>query len=109
MHKKDQAAKIIRVITVPPVLVIALSIILYYRNDRMFRNLTDVLLTICFLGIFPILAYSMQKQIPDFKDRGREGQRNLAFFVQCGRVCVWVDLRQAFRCLPCAVYGLPFI
>ena len=31
-----------------------------------------------FLGLFPILAYPLQKYIPQYKDKGRDGQRNLA-------------------------------
>lgn len=31
-----------------------------------------------FLGILPLLAYPLQKYIPAYKDKGRDGQRNLA-------------------------------
>ena len=33
---------------------------------------------IVFLTILPVLAYPLQKYIPGFKDKGREGQRSLA-------------------------------
>ena len=46
-----------------------------------------LLLSIFFLCVLPILAYPLQKYIPYFKDKGREGQRNLAMiFAMLGYV-----------------------
>lgn len=67
--------KIIRVATVPPLMASALFIILgaFSRLDWI-----DSLLGIFFIGILPILAYPLQRFIPYYKDKGRDGQRNLA-------------------------------
>ena len=67
--------KIVRVATVPPLMASALFIILgaFSRLDWV-----DSLLGIFFIGILPILAYPLQRFIPYYKDKGRDGQRNLA-------------------------------
>jgi len=71
----NKVYKIIRVATVPPIMASALFIILgAYRT----LGLVDTLLGIFFLGILPILSYPLQPFIPHYKDKGREGQRNLA-------------------------------
>ncbi len=71
----NKVYKIIRVATVPPIMASALFIILgAYRT----LGLVDTLLGILFLGILPILSYPLQRFIPYYKDKGREGQRNLA-------------------------------
>ena len=71
----NKVYKIIRVATVPPSMASALFIILgAYRTV----GLVDTLLGVLFLGILPILSYPLQPFIPHYKDKGREGQRNLA-------------------------------
>lgn len=67
--------KIIRVATVPPIMASALFIVLGAYKTLGF---VDALLGILFLGILPILSYPLQPFIPYYKDKGREGQRNLA-------------------------------
>lgn len=67
--------KIIRVATVPPIMASLLFIILGISNQIAW---IDAWLGVLFLGGLPILAYPLQMFIPYFKDKGREGQRNLA-------------------------------
>ncbi len=38
----------------------------------------DAILGIFFIGILPVLSYPLQRFIPYYKDKGRDGQRNLA-------------------------------
>lgn len=76
---KERIAKIIRIITVPPLLVVALIIALYLRNPYIFRDGTDYAIALVFLGLFPVLVYPIWAAIPKLKEKGREGQRNLAF------------------------------
>ncbi len=71
----DKFYKIIRVLTIPPIMASALFIIL---GSYRIIDVADTLLGVFFLGILPILAYPMQRFIPYYKDKGREGQRNLA-------------------------------
>lgn len=76
---KERIAKIIRIITVPPFLVAALIIILYFQKSDIFRGITDYTAALVFLGLFPVLVYPIWAVIPKLKEKGREGQRNLAF------------------------------
>lgn len=76
---KEKIAKIIRIITVPPLLVVALIITLYLQNPSIFRDGTDYAVALVFLGLFPVLVYPIWAAVPKLKEKGREGQRNLAF------------------------------
>lgn len=75
---KRKLAKIIRVITVAPVMALLLLIILYFTRDGFFGNTTNLVLAVVFLVVLPLLAYPVQPLIPYFKDKGRDGQRTLA-------------------------------
>lgn len=76
---KEKIAKLVRVITVPPFLVAALIIILYIQKSDIFRSVTDYTAALVFLGLLPVLVYPIWAAIPKLKEKGREGQRNLAF------------------------------
>lgn len=76
---KDKAASLIRTISIPPVMITVLIIILYITRPDIFDNIFEVILTILFLGFFPVLAYPAQNCFPKYRDAGRDGQRKLAF------------------------------
>lgn len=76
---KEKIAKIIRIITVPPLLVAALIITLYFRCPYIFRNGTDYAAALVFLGLFPIMVYPIWAFVPKLKEKGRREQRKLAF------------------------------
>lgn len=67
--------KIIRIATIPPIMTAALFIILGFYG---IMNWLDSLLGILFIGVLPVLSYPLQRFIPYYKDKGRDGQRNLA-------------------------------
>ena len=75
---KLKICKIIRILTVAPVMALATLLSLYFNTPDIFGKAYMLLLSIFFLCVLPILAYPLQKYIPHFKDKGREGQRNLA-------------------------------
>ena len=79
--KTDNFAKIIRVITVPPVLVLLLLIILFASKDTIFTDVTELIVSILFLMLLPVAAYPLALVIPKYKEKGREGQRKLAFIL----------------------------
>ena len=81
MTKREKIAQIIRGITVPPILVTAHIIILAFNRKDIFQSSIEVVLSVLFLGFIPILAYPLQPLLPHFKNKGREGQRNLAFIL----------------------------
>ena len=78
---KDKIAKIIRTVTVPPVLVAALVFILAALRSDVFQNRLQMLICIICLAIIPVLAYPLQPLIPSMRSLGREGQRKLAFIL----------------------------
>lgn len=71
-------AKLIRVVTVPPVM--ALWLILTLRLDRSgyFPCPVSFWAALFFLTVLPLLAYPLSALLPPLKARGREGQRDLA-------------------------------
>lgn len=72
-------AKIVRVSSVPPVMVTILIILLYFCCGNIFRSWIDAAVATATLAIIPVLAYPISWIIPKIKAKGREGQRNLAF------------------------------
>lgn len=74
----DKGYKVIRVITVAPVLAIIMTVIVAGNCEGIFPSPWHLAYSMFFLGILPLLAYPLQKYIPAYKDKGREGQRNLA-------------------------------
>ena len=74
----NQAFKIIRRFTVPLVFAAALLIIISIAYPHALGNPWHLLGGLFFLTVLPTLAYPLQRYIPKFKDRGREGQRSLA-------------------------------
>ncbi len=70
---------IIRVLTVAPLMALVMLLILYFRDPSFFGSFTVFALAIVFLVIFPLLAYPLQRFSPKYKDKGRDGQRTLAF------------------------------
>ena len=74
-------AKIIRVVTVPPVMVGTLIILLSTLRHDVFATVGESLMMMLFLAMIPVLAYPLSGLIPSIKSKGREGQRNLAFIL----------------------------
>jgi hypothetical protein len=85
---KQNLAKFIRVVTVPPVMALTLLFILYFTKEEFFGTTLNLVLAIIFLVVLPILAYPLQPIIPGFKGKGRDGQRNLAMWMaSLGYIC----------------------
>lgn len=79
--KKINIEKIIRVITVAPVMAAVALSILFILRPGMFNGTADFVMALVFLTVLPLLAYPVQPLIPYFKDKGREGQRLLAIIM----------------------------
>lgn len=72
-----KAARFIRIITVAPIMALAfLTILMLSGNNLISKN--DYVYTVVFLTVLPISAYPLQRFLPGYKKRGREGQRSLA-------------------------------
>lgn len=76
---KNTFAKILRIISVPPVMVTFLLVILNTTRPDIFRNNVEVLTSVILLGIVPVLAYPFQLLSSSLKNMGRPMQRKLAF------------------------------
>lgn len=78
---KERIAKIIRIATIPPIMALVLLVTVYIFKPLTFGNVSNFLLSVVFLVLFPILAYPLQRFIPQFKNEGRNGQRTLAILL----------------------------
>ena len=97
MNQKEKIAKVIRIISVPPVMVTTLLLILAGQRGTIFHNVWELIITLFLLGVVPVLAYPLQKVIPSLGDSVREGQRELAFllnFVSYTAVFLWAVLAE---------------
>lgn len=79
--KKETVAKFFRVITIPSVLVCVLVLVLSVARDDIFCGSRDIIMSLIFLSVIPVLAYPLQHLLPAFQDKSREGQRQLAFIL----------------------------
>lgn len=68
----------IRKLTIAPFMAAVLLTILWFCRPAYFLNPFYYWYSMFFLVLLPVLGYPVQKYIPAFKDRGREGQRSLA-------------------------------
>lgn len=71
-------AKIIRIITVAPLMALFMLVTLYLQDPMLFGRPVNFVLAVLFLVVFPLLAYPLQPLIKKYKDKGRKGQRTLA-------------------------------
>lgn len=74
----DRVFRYIRKITIPPVFAAVFLILVYFTQAEFFGNYGHLIGALFFLSILPALAYPLQRYIPKYRDRGREGQRSLA-------------------------------
>ena len=73
-------AKVIRFITVPPIVVTAELLLLLIFED-VFPQFADFWLALICLAVVPSLAYPLQKIVPAWRKKGQKMQRKLAFIL----------------------------
>lgn len=78
IHSMSKVSYVVRKITIPPVFALALLVLIYIFHPEYIGSAWQLLLAVVFLAGLPTLAYPLQKYIPQFKDKGRDGQRSLA-------------------------------
>lgn len=78
---KKNIGKVIRIITVPPILFLLLICFIFLTRREVFQSPLDLVAAIICLVVLPTLAYPLQHWISYFRDKGREGQRNLAIYI----------------------------
>ena len=75
----EQIAEVIRIVTVPPIITAALlTVILLFSTNFGFRLIDYHVLSGC-LSIIPICVYPLCRAVPSLKEKGRNGERKLAF------------------------------
>lgn len=79
MNTKERIAKVIKVLSVPPIMVSVFILILPSHKKYIFTHVSQIIIMILLLGIISALAYVLSDMIPAIKIKGREGQRKLAF------------------------------
>jgi len=75
---KNKIAKAVRVVTIPPLMVTAVLLILWFFVEGVYRGAGDLAAAIAALGLFPVLAYPVSIIIPSIRKGGRKSQRRLA-------------------------------
>ena len=111
---KERIAKIIRVLSVPPIMVSIFILILAFNKNNIFKNLEEIIIMIVLLGLVPALAYVLSGIIPAVRSKGREGQRKLAFvtnLVGYGIALLWAVLTNVSKelLLICLTYFLSVV
>ena len=81
MNTVSRFAKIIRVVKVVPVMALIMLSILYELHPNIFQGTSQYILSIVFLSVLPLSAYPLQPGLPKYRNKGREGQRNLALMM----------------------------
>lgn len=76
----DVLAKIIRIITVAPIMSLVLFTLMWLHGG-LIRGVGEYMVSVIFLTVFPISAYPLQRALPPFRERGRDGQRSLAMIM----------------------------
>ncbi len=85
---EDGLARLIRILSVPPVMAVVMVLLVRLLRPTLFRSPTDLWLSLLFLAAVPVLAYPVSWLVPAVRARGRDGQRTLAFvFAFIGYVC----------------------
>ena len=106
-------AKLIRILTLPPIMVGTILLLLCTRND-VYATPADFLLTFLGLSVIPVLSYPVQMVVPSLRRGGRKTQRSLAFVFSffgyaLALLSAWMRSAQANLVYVTAVYSLSLI
>ncbi|MGN1192404.1 MAG: hypothetical protein ACI4S0_06990 [Dorea sp.] len=81
---KDKIAQIVRIVTVPPVLILVMLLILFGTLGERFALVDELIMAVIFLSLVPACAYPMAKLRKTTEEDSRETQRNMAFVLNLG-------------------------
>ncbi len=77
MTRKENIAKMIRIVTTPPILITALILILSISRDDIFRGMGEILMSILLLEWFLFLPILFSGFCPDGKKEAGRGSREI--------------------------------
>ncbi len=97
MSYTGKLEKWIRNVTVPPILALLMLTTLWIFRSDIYGGNTGFILSIVLLTILPIAAYPLQTVLPKWKNKGREGQRNLAMWMAVFGYILGISYTLAFR------------
>ncbi len=84
-------AHIIRIVTIPPVMVAGLLVLLFTLRGDVFANTPEMIVSMSCLAVLPVLAYPLSVIIPAVRRKGRDGQRSLAMYLSAvGYLAVFI-------------------
>lgn len=75
---EEKCAKVIRVLTVPPVFSALLCTILYLHLSGAFASSWHYFAALCFLSVLPLLSYPVCHAVPSLREKGRKAERSLS-------------------------------
>ncbi|WP_054693059.1 hypothetical protein [Syntrophomonas palmitatica] len=107
----EKMAKIIGVITIPPLFVLLVLSWMWYNGNIEGFNRSWYLISLSLLGIVPVLAYPLSYLLPRIRTQGREGQRYLAFILSLTGYIIGVivgETGQAPWLVRCLFWGYLF-
>jgi len=78
---KEKSAKVVRVLTAPPVMALWLVLMVNIFNHGIFQRVADMWMAIFGLVIVPFLAYPIQRLIKSESEDLRKKERRLAFIL----------------------------
>lgn len=96
----DKFYKIIRIITLAPILAAFSILMIALFRSEVFPTLWHFAYTIFFLGLLPLTAYPLQKFTPHFKNKGRDGQRTLAMLYAVAGYIFFLIANACFSATP---------
>jgi membrane-associated phospholipid phosphatase len=70
---------LISIITVVPIVAAGVVTAIYLADTGVFHNRCWYLFSLVFLTLIPISAYALKAVLPAYKNKGRSGERKLAF------------------------------
>lgn len=77
--KEERLAKVLRIITVPPIMALLLVTVLYaVLKEKAFAEPIRYFEAVFTLAILPVLSYPICKLVPSLKKRGRKTERSLS-------------------------------
>ena len=98
---EKRAAKVIRILSVPPLMAGVLVLILSFCRKDVFPGAREIVAALLTLTVFPILAYPVARLIPALRRRGREGERNTAFLLCfCDLSLIVTQCAAFYQCFP---------
>ena len=90
-------AKVIRILSVPPVMVTLLIAVILLGKREIFHSGWEIaVLWIC-LALIPALAYPIADLVPKLRRKGREGERNAAFITSAAGYLIGIVSAVLFK------------